>query len=308
MAKAGLLYIGTDDGMYTLSDPGGSGRWRQVDHTLQDHWVCAVLPLDALTLLAATSPGVQHSTNGGQSWQHVLPGEEARALSAHADNLAIVYAVMGGGSIQRSADGGQSWQEPAALPPRTPAAAPPLIRAGSPPHLLAAMDDCVWFSNNAGDQWQQHGDTLPAIISALAGSPAYPDTLFVIANGQVYRMQGAGSSWEPAAPVTPQHYHLAVLAVLPGKPETVLAVEADGITGDVLLLYSDDDGTSWQRAAVDRLQGTLTVIAPVSHHRDQAWAGTDRGQVLFTADRGRTWQQVTQGFAPVRSLAPARLA
>jgi photosystem II stability/assembly factor-like uncharacterized protein len=227
MAKAGLLYIGTDDGLITLSDPGGIGRWRRVGHTLRGWTVRVVLALDALHLLVVAGGGVQRSTNGGMQWQPVLDGN-IRALAVDPTNRALVYALTAADDVLCSEDGGTIWQS------------------------------CA---------------------------PSAPE--------------------DPLLPPRPQ-------ATLPGKPDTLLAAQQEGETA--LLVRSDDGGATWEaaRIASDKggasLHGTVTVITRVGHHRDLAWAGTDAGQLLYTDDRGRTWQTIDRSLAPIRSLASARLA
>ncbi len=183
MAQAGIIYIATDDGLVTLSDPGGSGRWRQVGHTLRKHAISAVVASNAMHLLVQTSSGAQQSSDGGMSWQ---PATETAPLDHRVPRDARV--------------------------------------------------------------------------------------------------------------------------TLQGQPPVMLAVRLTS-SGSLALQRSEDSGTTWQTVALTApLQGTVTVIVTVPHHRDQAWAGTDAGELLHTTDRGRTWQQVLDGLPSIRSLAPTRLA
>ncbi|NJO06800.1 MAG: hypothetical protein HC876_15480 [Chloroflexaceae bacterium] len=179
MAKAGIVYIGTDDGMITLSDPGATGRWRRVGHTLQGQQITAVQALSALEVLIATPAGLHRSTDGGQSWQPI----DSDTLSAQALPFAL---------------------------------------EGNPPAMIGLQPD------KNGMQ-------------------------------RFVRSEDAGATWQPAAEPT-------------------------------------------------EMQGNVTVVVPAQYHRDVAWAGTAGGDVLRSDDRGRTWVIVTQGLAPVRSLAAVRLA
>lgn len=138
MAKASLVYVGTTNGLITLSDPGGTGRWRQVGATLAGHAVSAVSAEDALTLLAVTPEGAHRSDDGGQTWAPATtPGAPAadptvgplvataqgmaRWTGAHAPQInASALAMLSGNQevllaatptgMQRSEDGGATWQ------------------------------------------------------------------------------------------------------------------------------------------------------------------------------------------------------
>ncbi|HMQ34726.1 MAG TPA: hypothetical protein PKD53_28575 [Chloroflexaceae bacterium] len=142
MAKAGIVYVGTTDGLATYSDPGGTGRWRRVGHSLEGRAVRALLAADALTLLAAVNGAALRTADGGQSWAAAPEGEAAGLLdlaaagepvlaTAHgparwrgehapapgAAALALlagkqetlIAAIAGGTSLVRSEDGGASW-------------------------------------------------------------------------------------------------------------------------------------------------------------------------------------------------------
>jgi hypothetical protein len=95
------------------------------------------------------------------------------------------------------------------------------------------------------------------------------------------------------------------LGLLAGKEEVLLAA----IAGGTSLVRSEDNGASWQPAAVDGgLRGGVTVIVPSSYHMDFVWAGTDAGQLLRSDDRGRSWREVGAEPAAIRSLAVVRVA
>lgn len=188
MAQAGLLYIGTEDGLITVSDPGGTGRWRKIAHSLQGHTIHTIIVQSPLHLVVHTNSVLQQSHDGGMRWEIV------------------------------------------------PEPAPP----------LPTPDQQLWV-------------------------------------------------------------------VLPGKQETILALQPDA-AGTPTLARSEDGGASWHyptytssTGVAGVLPGAVTVLVPVAHHRDIAWAGTDTGHVLRTDDRGQSWQIVAQDMQAIRSLAAARL-
>lgn len=54
--------------------------------------------------------------------------------------------------------------------------------------------------------------------------------------------------------------------------------------------------------------GAATVVVASGYHIDTAFAGSEGGQVAISTDRGRTWEVLKRGLAPVRTIAAARLA
>jgi photosystem II stability/assembly factor-like uncharacterized protein len=305
MAKAGLVYIGTYDGMVTLSDPGGSGRWRQIDHGLQGHAV-SVLPLDALRLLAATPElGIQISTDGGMGWQ---PVSEARAVALAGSIETLLYAALENGDLLHSSDGGQSWQ-PLSLPPAASVAAGQAVDLllVQPGRVLLARGTQLWASSKAGAAWQPQGPPLPTVLHGLLAAPEPDAPLWAVAGGLLYRDNHEQGWIAQPAPATDAAY-TGALTLLPGKTAVLLAA-AQHANGAALLARSEDLGTSWQPASSSvPLEGHITLLEWSGQHPDHAWAGTNAGQVLLTSDRGRSWHLITQGHAPLRSLAAARLA
>src|SRR6266496_78700 len=75
MAKAGLLFVGTDDGAVLFSNPNDIGRWLRIGQPFRGQAVRALWPLSNNPLLvfaAVQRLGLQRSDDGGQSWQAAL--------------------------------------------------------------------------------------------------------------------------------------------------------------------------------------------------------------------------------------------
>lgn len=320
MAKASIAYIGTDDGLVTVSDPGATGRWRRIGHSLPGQQIIALVARNALHMLAASpGQGVQRSTDGGQSWHPVLTGP-VWALAGHPaadhDDTLVVYAATGAGNLHASADSGQSWH-PGNSPQRN------VLQAGSISHVLAtppatilvAQGSTLWRTHLPATSWEQVGPALPGTIAGVAASPGRENCLLALAQGTLYRTSqpataSAALTWEalPHAASLADLRFYGPLAVLPGREETLLASLVDP-DEQPRLARSTDDGTTWQLAELSPdVQGPVTVVMPASYHRDVAWAGTTSGQVLRSDDRGRTWSLVQRDLAAVRSVAAVRLA
>src|SRR5215210_1634439 len=101
MAKAGLLFVGTGDGLVLFSNPNNIGRWLRIGQPFRGHGVRAVWPLaeNPLVVLAAVDGmGVQRSEDGGQGWQPVL-AREASALVGAKSALERMYLTTKDGTF-----------------------------------------------------------------------------------------------------------------------------------------------------------------------------------------------------------------
>jgi photosystem II stability/assembly factor-like uncharacterized protein len=168
MAKAGIVYAGTDDGLLVFSDPGGGGRWRQVAQHLAGKRIIAIEAADALSIRvnAAGEPALQ-SSDGGQTWHEpddegpaplelraasvegpqVLPEQRIRGATAFAllrgKRPALLAAAAGGTMLFRSEDGGIHW-EPAGIERPSIGAVQSLVPARY--HF-----DIAWAGTTAGE-------------------------------------------------------------------------------------------------------------------------------------------------------------
>lgn len=200
MAKAGIVYVGTDDGLAIYSDPGGSGRWRRVGHALQGCAILSIETQDALNLTVAVAEmGAQQSSDGGQNWQpapeeaavrlavaapspgavnvatarglmqrKIAGAADATALAALAGNQETLLAATAGGVLSRSDDGGATWQ-PAAV--AVPLDKPIVVIMPARYHMdtawAGAEDGRLLRSDDRGRTWEQIAQE-PAAIRSLA--------------------------------------------------------------------------------------------------------------------------------------------
>ncbi len=306
MAKAGIVYAGTADGLVTLSDPGGIGRWRRVAHELRGHAVRALQTQNALELLAAVAGmGLQQTTDGGQTW-HCLLNADVVSVAAHPTLPEQIFALTGDGTVQRSNNHGATWQ--VVWLPETPPHAVQLIAPYDPQHLFMAQDNQVLASADTGATWSQYGAAFLSEVMELVAAPGPEQLLFAAAEDRIYRTDvGAETNWQPVAPIGDGPMRRVALTVLPGKHPVLLAAAA---TADkFLLVRSADYGVSWQVVQVNlSVSEEVSVMLPASYHMDTVWAGTTAGQLLCSDDRGRTWGAIAHMAVAVSSLAVVRLA
>jgi photosystem II stability/assembly factor-like uncharacterized protein len=297
MAKAGLLFVGTDDGLVLFSNPGTVGRWLRVGHELRGQVVTGVRPVadqPLLVLAALEGGGIWRSQDGGGSWEAVLEVEPLVLASFLGHPLRFLLSTYDG-SLYASHDGGAIWeplQNPSGqvLTALFPSADDWLVTGGA--------DGTVWSATEA-EAWSTRGTPAHGLIDALA---ALPGVLFALAGGRLYRQAEPAGPWSPVT-VTPADT-IDCLAVLPGNTATLLLGIQPGV-----MARSVDGGVTWEGSASDApWGGRLQGLAPAPYHMDTVFAGSATGQVAVSTDRGRNWQMIRQDLPPVRAIAAARLA
>jgi photosystem II stability/assembly factor-like uncharacterized protein len=297
MAKAGLLYVGTDDGLVLFSEPGAAGRWLRVGHVLRGELVRAVWASaeSPLLVLAGTATGLYGSADGGQTWEAGL-AQPVVALAGERTAPQTVYLTTQAGDLYRSDDAGVTWArgEPGAWPAGAPAL--PAPDPADAHRVYVAVGAQVWSSGDGGVSWARYGEGLPAPAERLLCGPGQAGVLYALAEG-LHRCGHATAAWE----------HLGgaggvALAGLAGKEPVLLLADAGGVS------RSPDEGATWEPGAPDApWSGGVTALAAALYHIDTAFAGSAGGQVAISADRGRTWQMLRQDLPPVRALVAARL-
>jgi photosystem II stability/assembly factor-like uncharacterized protein len=152
----------------------------------------------------------------------------------------------------------------------------------------------VLITRDAGRSWNVSEG--PSVITNNLALGNEGLVVAMVLNGRIFRSGDFGDSWEPVQPTFTggpgaRHPHGSILV---GPEGTVLAA------WDRTLLRSDDAGLTW-----------LDLEVPVQTWYDLAFASADAvyavggvGQVLRSADGGRTWRQsLPISGALLRSIA-----
>ena len=301
MAKAGLLFVGTDDGAVLFSNPNNIGRWLRIGQPFRGQAVRALWPLpdNPLVVFAAVQGlGLQRSDDGGQSWQAALDLDIEGVVGQHGAP-SVLYAWTAGGELYASDDAGQHWDRRVSDGRSAVGAAQLVVAAEDARQLYLAQADGVWVSSDAGATWARFGEQVLDGVQALAAHPTRPGRLYAVAASALYRCDGAAGRWQTDTSAPPVDRPLAILA----SQQPVLLASANGE-----IARGDELSASWTTAALDGGWGSaITVIAPVGYHIDTAFAGSVGGRLATSTDRGRTWQLLKQDLPPIRSVAAARL-
>ncbi|MEI6779181.1 MAG: hypothetical protein WCK70_19950 [Chloroflexales bacterium] len=213
MAKAGIVYVGTDNGLVTYSDPGASGQWRRVGRALEGHGVRAIIAADspddqgALAVIVGLSSGeALISLNGGQSWEPAPPAD-TDALGALRTSTRPRIATS---------QGVAQWM---GEHPPAPGAHALAMLAGKQETLLAAIADgtALVYSENNGANWQDSTFSRPlqGAVTVFAPSSYHMDTCWAGTDaGQLLRSTDRGRTWDEIACEPSAIRALAVLRLI----------------------------------------------------------------------------------------------
>ena len=279
MAQVQILYVATASGLVQLASPGTSNRWRPVGDALSGQDVLSVRAsaTEPLHAFAGAAMGLHATFDGGASWVLQRP-DVVTALAAAPDGA--IYAGTDRGAILLG--GLAEWVEvhscPAAIVHLS-------VLAGG---RIAAVFKNGMVELLVDGQWAISQMLVPC-TSEVVCSFARPDDLFITNETSLVTRTGAR---------TVQGKPTGALVLLPGKPEVLLFGTKDYIQ------RSDDAGATLH--SVEGPSDVRVLVAP-PHFQDFAYAGTGGGELWFSRDRGRSWQKLHEGMAPVRDLSFARI-
>ena len=261
----GVVYAGTDMGLYK-SDDGGAG-WRLLDTPMNGSmvWSMAIDPVDSNVMFAGTGtpsqPGIFRSADGGKTWDR-LPVEIARTARTSASpgprasrwtppTTGSVWVGLEVDGVRHSRDGGETWTKVNGQIPNQDVHNV-LVVAGPPKAVFTVVNDDVWRSTDDGETW--HAARAREVFPwhyprGIAVKPNDPRTVFVTLGdstpgriGTVMRSKDAGATWQSLGlPVQPNSAMWTV-SIPASAPDTVFAASRYGY-----LYRSDDGGDSWRK-------------------------------------------------------------
>jgi len=297
--EPGVLYAGTQDGVYRTAD--GGERWERLGFPDRGAvvWSLAFHPTRAGVMYAGVAPiAVYRSEDDGDSWQR-LPGAKspghcemgfpARVTRIVADPARpdTVYAALEVSGVIRSDDGGETWKDLSA----------PLIRLADAPHLKSRIGSDL----DAEGMLDSH---------AFAVSAAAPGSAFLAVRMGLFRTDDRGASWRDMeiGRFSPLTYCRDVI-VSPHDPRVLFACLSVSSRGnDGSLWRSDDVGLSWRRFD-HGVKAHATMMAVAAHPRDPARIGcvSRCGEVFGTDDAGASWREyrLPEGVEDVYAVACA---
>ncbi len=210
-STSGIVYAGTDKGVYTGTNDGR--KWSPSG--LPEFYSVYTLLVDSdtvTTIYAGTNGGVYKSTDEGATWSPAndgLPTYYAiRSLVIDSSvTPSAIYAATSGVGIYRTTNGGKHWvpsDEKAAYSINA-LAIDPSDNTSEPTKLYAGVDRSVWKSTDGGKSWTEVALQRPStdLSYAYANAPisalmVHPDTNIIYvgdAEGNLYVGTDGKADW-----------------------------------------------------------------------------------------------------------------
>lgn len=278
MAKAELLYVGTDSGILQFANPGGIGRWLRAGHSLpgSDIVTLWVDPADPTHLWCSDGTHFYRSNDGAQHWGDPLElGIDAVVSSRSAPQRLLAlsddHAIL-------SHDAGTQWRR----------VAPATRIAMTGDNLWISTADNAHCSSDGGTTWQPDTPWLRRVASSDGA------TMLHIAgpwDALVWSLHGTSMAPLPQ----PLRRTPDALVVLAGAPPKILC-----LAGDTLWSYD----SAWIAVAA---APPLTLLATTPYHPDRVWGADRAGALWYSSDRGTSWECIKTGLGTINTIVAARL-
>ena len=310
---------------YAANKPGGEGvfkstdgglTWRQINEGLDNLYVGTLFmhPEDPDVLLAGTGNNTYHegagvylTTNGGTSWDAVIPDEGANAVEFATSDPNIAYAGNPG-AVHRSTDGGRTWSR---VSGDVDGWGPPGVRAGFPIDFqIDPRDPNRVFTNNygGGNFVTEDGGRTWAVAStgytgaqvrALDVDPTDPARVYAAARSGLFTSADAGDTWMGLNVPPAFTLEWNAVAIDPSNQQHILA----GNNWDPIILQSHDGGTTLNGVGERLAEGMgWRVIAFAASAPRTVYAGSSAyysaggfddqkpaAGVYVSRDGGETW-------------------
>lgn len=264
-----VLYAGiAEGGMFKSTDGGAS--WQALN-TLPVSPTINAIAIDptntAVLYAAAPYAGIIKSDDRGATWRLLASLQTMNMLFVAAlalDPPGNIYAAgppyMTGSLVERSSDGGMSWFHASAGLPGVGEVEVFTIALAADPAVHQTLYTNPPFAGVYqtvnGGTWIAVNDGIAEPISALAGSPGHPSTIYAAGKGVVFRST-TGTSWTGSRTGLPQATPIVSLAA---DRENVYAATSSRV------YQSTDGGRSWQELTQAGLTGTVSTLMVASDH------------------------------------------
>lgn len=266
----------------------------------------AVDPARSETLYAATTQGVQMSSDSGTTWHSInkgLPASEATSIAINPTNSKNIFVSYDGEGIFKSVDGGETWvAQNDGLP--TLNVRTLVFHPKDSNTLYAGIKGGVCITNNAGSKWSPTSGFKPYTnVNDIAFNPQDPSTVYAATgNDGVFKSTNGGVSWKDINTGLPS-MSVFTLSIDPKNPERIDAGTYNAVTptdlyvGDVYggVFYTNDGGAHWEAS---KALSSVTVFRLVRYPQNSnvIYAST-LGGIYRSIDGGINWTDINAGLA-----------
>lgn len=279
--RAGILFAGTDKGLYRSDDKGA--HWRLVDSALNPFyiWALAIDPTEPDVMFAGTgtpTPAmIFRSTDGGESWER-RPVE----IAAECENVGT---------------------------PRVTAIA---VDPDDRRNIWMGLEvDGARQSTDRGDTWSDVNVVHQKDVHNIAVIAGPPKTVFIVANREIYKSTTNGATWETLGMQqnVPWQYartqtYLRAIAVQPSPADTILLGIGDATPGSAgAVARSRDTGQSWEVLPLP-VQPNSTIWTFGMHPSDPdiMFAASRYGYLYRSDSGGESWTKLPREFSEIAAV------
>ena len=308
--KEGVLYAGTEDGVFRSADDGST--WELRDKGLTEPVVTA-LAIEGENVYAGTDAGIFITENKAASWREANTGLTGAIITDMTEHRGVLLAGTAGDGVFRSTDNGASWTEAdAGLLARYVGG---FVSKGrdvfvtafdeydpsnariSVPGVYRSADNGLSWTAVLIDTVRDAGGKIKTLHPLRTVCISDAGTIVVGGDeGVIWRSTTDGATWTRSAVTTS-----ALLGQKEVPPVTAIAVGLNSALFASTLgegVYrSDDDGRSWTRIFGNERNGldTLPTLARRVNHvlreRTALFAATDAG-LYRSLSNGLTWARM----------------
>ena len=309
MRQRHKLYVGMHDGVCTVTSSDGGQTWQQgritpLAHAAARLSVSATQPQRAY--LAAYESGVYRTDDGGLTWTPLTsyPSDYAHSVLVHPQEAQTLYVGSEPATIFRSSDGGAAWEECTGFG-AVPEAQNWFFHAETreahvrdlrmvphnPDHFYAGIEvGGVVRSHDGAATWQQLPGTHDD-IHCISLSAARPQTVYVATARGPYRSDDEGAHWELINDGLQRPYTLHIAAAPDDEELVLVSVSRNAGRQEPQFYRSTTGGRVWQR--IEALGDDADMVVAIDwdpEDSQRVYAGTDRGGLFCSIDRGVSWQ------------------
>jgi photosystem II stability/assembly factor-like uncharacterized protein len=303
------LYVGMHDGVCAIISTDAGKTWQQGQVTPLAH-AAARLSTSATApqraYVAAYEAGVYRTDDGGLTWRHLAsyPSDYAHSVLVHPQDAQTVYVGSEPATVFCSHDGGERWEEYAGFR-AVPEAQQWFFHAETrhshvrdlrmAPHdprcLYAGIEvGGVVRSRDGGVSWQQLPGTHDD-IHCISLSRARARTVYVATARGPYRSDDEGQHWELINHGLQRPYALHISAAPDDADLVLLTVSTNARRQQPQLYRSTTGGSEWQYIMSPGSDDDMVVAIDWDPSNPQrVYAGTDRGAIFCSHDRGVSWE------------------
>ena len=303
------LYVGMPDGVCVVTSSDGGHTWQQGKVTPLAHAAARLAVSQAepqRAYLAAYESGVYRTDDGGLTWLPLpsYPSDYAHSVLVQPKDPQMVYVGSEPAAIFRSNNGGETWEECAgfrAVPESNQwffhsqtrySHVRDLRMAHHNPDFLYAGIEVVGMvhSRDGGETWQQLQGT-DADVHFINLSSARPGRMYVATAMGPYRSDDEGQQWELSNSGLQRPYTVHIAAAPHDADLVLVSVSGSFQRQNAQLYRSTTGGRHWQQIEGAGSDDDMVVAMdwdPGDPRR--VYAGTDRGKLFWSNDRGESWE------------------